>query len=367
MRIVVHCEDISPLSSGGVAGFATGISRGFARAIGAGNVTMLCSDTDFELWRKEVPEVKVSPRRSFSQGWLGKSFKSILRRFPISHEVRRMVREKQNRSSTDDVHYFPFHRGRVFGKNAFMTLHDMRVFDGAFADSPSARNIERNLKSCKGVFVSWRHPYQLVREQFPRGIDRVFEVPFPAMLPRGSEEYAGRGNFLLYPAATVPHKNHEVLLDYAVLPASMPVVCVGPENEPGFSEFRKRASRLDRIEFRGRVSPAELNLLYSECEAVVVPSRYEAASGPIIEAFVRGIPVIAADTPSLRAQMSQCGGDAPYFEPSSADSLAHAVGVLEQDRDFYEMSARIGGSWYDGLSWDQTAQTYIEIMSRELS
>jgi glycosyltransferase involved in cell wall biosynthesis len=120
----------------------------------------------------------------------------------------------------------------------------------------------------------------------------------------------------------------------------------------------------EKIDFRGMISPSELNKLYDECAALVMPTLHEAASGPVMEAFVRGVPVLCADIPSLRDQIEQSGGAVAWFDPMSVESLAWAVHTLKTDSERLIRGARRGGGWFAALSWPDTAERYCRVMDR---
>jgi glycosyltransferase involved in cell wall biosynthesis len=187
----------------------------------------------------------------------------------------------------------------------------------------------------------------------------------------GSQDTGSRAevdNFLFFPAATVSHKNHRVLIDYASLSGSRPVICVGPEVEPLHRELVElAAAKRANIRFLGRVSNDEMNQLYSTCWALVMPSKYEAASGPIMEAFARGVPVLAATTPALMSQVEQSGGAVCWFEADSAQSLDQAERELSRKYSAYEEGSWAGGRWYASLTWAGAANQYLSVMDQHLT
>ncbi|MHB1139332.1 MAG: glycosyltransferase, partial [Microthrixaceae bacterium] len=65
---------------------------------------------------------------------------------------------------------------------------------------------------------------------------------------------------------------------------------------------RDRIQALDltrRVVRTGRVPAEQLAALYADATAVVVPSRYEGFGLPVLEAMVRGCPVLAARAGAL--------------------------------------------------------------------
>lgn len=140
------------------------------------------------------------------------------------------------------------------------------------------------------VVVPWSPP--------PAPVGAAGEPSSPAVeLPTGP--------YLLYPAITYPHKNHLVLLDaFARVAGAEPSVTLVLTGGEGAAEQKvlDRIARPDlrgRVQRRGRVSAAELEALYRDASAVVVPSRYEGFGLPVLEALARDVPVVASSAGSL--------------------------------------------------------------------
>src|SRR4051794_31461888 len=87
-----------------------------------------------------------------------------------------------------------------------------------------------------------------------------------------------------------------------------------------------------RVRFLGRLDGREVDALISDALAVVLPSRwYENQPMIVLEAFARGVPVVASDiggTPELVRH----GADGLLFPPGDAAALADALRVLVDDR-----------------------------------
>lgn len=363
-----HLEDISPTTAGGVGSFAKQLLLGMAPRRNPDSLLAITAPNQGREWAdalegrvrvEELPRLLTMPEGGFTG-----TLRAQARRLPFVHGARAGLRAVSMKSDRRRVvaDYFPYHRSRAFGRHVFVTVHDLRVYDEQFIDLPSQGNIEENTRKASVVFCSWRHPSQQLLARFPEHAHKFREVPFPPMLPGGT---ASRrvGKYLLFPAATSPHKNHRLLLQYArACPEGPAVICVGPEVEPEASFLRAlaRESKVgSAFELRGLVSDEELDSLLSECLALVMPSRFEAASGPIMEAFARGIPVVSADIPPLRAQIEQSNGDAAWFDPMSVVSLAGAVDLLRGDYQRFEAASQRAGTWYKNLDWTATADAYL--------
>lgn len=119
------------------------------------------------------------------------------------------------------------------------------------------------------------------------------------------KKYSVFKKYLLYPAATWPHKNHiRLLAALKMVREKIPdinLICTGNKTDY-FPAIQKKIIELNlqySVKFLGIVSEDDLIGLYKNTELVVIPTLYEAGSGPLYEAMRYEIPVICANTTSL--------------------------------------------------------------------
>jgi glycosyltransferase involved in cell wall biosynthesis len=127
--------------------------------------------------------------------------------------------------------------------------------------------------------------------------------------------------FLFYPAYAWPHKNHFALFRALARMRdedglSVSLVCTGGESACAAELLSDRRALGSTRRCSGSViSPADLRAPFELCDGVVVPTLFEAASGPVWEAFVAGAPAACSNVTSLPAQVgdaaSLAGGAAP--------------------------------------------------------
>lgn len=168
--------------------------------------------------------------------------------------------------------------------------------------------------------------------------------------------------FVFYPAQTWPHKNHEALFEaLAALRVEaglvVPLVCSGHRNRY-HDRLQARAAALgiaDQIHFPGFVTAAELQCLYARCEAVVIPSLFEAASFPLWEAFLAGAPAACSNVTSLPAQ---AGDAALVFDPRDVRAIATAVARLWTDPRLRADLVQRGRANVARFSWGHTARMF---------
>ena len=168
--------------------------------------------------------------------------------------------------------------------------------------------------------------------------------------PGGTE----REPFLLYPARSWAHKNHDRLFEaFAELRRERPelrLVLTGGGHTDAVPEG---------VEVRGLVSEDELVGLYRRAAALVFPSLYEGFGQPPLEAMACGCPVACSNAASLPEIV---GNAASMFDPHDPRAIADAVrDVLAAPE---EWSAR-GLERARLFSWDATARAHDSVY-REL-
>ena len=171
------------------------------------------------------------------------------------------------------------------------------------------------------------------------GVQRVRSTPIghgskPAEAGAVRQRYGlGEGPYVVYPAITHPHKNHQLLLDVMARHWTDPalrLVLVGGagalESDVGRAIVELGLS--GRVVRPGRVPAADRDALITGATAVVFPSRYEGFGAPLIEAMALGTPVVCGDHPALR----EVAGSAAIVLPDDVDAWSGALEEVERRR-----------------------------------
>jgi glycosyltransferase involved in cell wall biosynthesis len=190
----------------------------------------------------------------------------------------------------------------------------------------------------------------------------VSAEPTPAKMEEVRRKHQLKEPFALYPAMTWPHKNHLALLEALALlrerhSLKVNLVCTGIQNS-FWPEIEARLSALslqDQVKFLGMISSEELRALYRLAQFVVVPTLFEAASGPLFEAWQEGTPVACSAVTSLPEQAADA---ALLFDPLSVEAIADAVARMATDGDLREERRRRGTRRLQDFSWERTAKAY---------
>ena len=135
-------------------------------------------------------------------------------------------------------------------------------------------------------------------------------------------------DYLLYPAATWKHKNHITLLEAIKRVRNegidIKLICTG--NKTDFFEIIKQKIEslelLPFVHFLGIVPEADLIGLYKNSALVVIPTLYEAGSGPLYEAMRYGAPVICSNVTSLPDTVSN---EDFIFDPNNLSDLVDKI------------------------------------------
>jgi glycosyltransferase involved in cell wall biosynthesis len=166
---------------------------------------------------------------------------------------------------------------------------------------------------------------------------RAYPVPTPEDIEQLRSRLSLPPSFLLYPAQTWPHKNHERLLEalarirdeHAV---TIPLVCPGRQTRD-YRRIRELVQDLDLTEttsFPGFVSDLDLRGLYELATALAFPSRFEGWGLPVCEAFDAGLPVASSTATGLPDVVADAG---LLFDPDDVGEMASQLHRLWVDAE----------------------------------
>lgn len=182
------------------------------------------------------------------------------------------------------------------------------------------------------------------------------------------EKYQLDMSFAFYPAMAWEHKNHIRLLEALALLRDrdgliIALVCTDCQSYfwPRIQECILRLSLQDQVKFLGLVTPEELRALYRLAQFVIVPTLFEAASGPLFEAWQEGTPVACSAVTSLP---EQAGDAALLFDPLSVEAVADAVAKMATNADLREDLRRRGAKRLQDFSWERTGKAYRAVYRR---
>ncbi|MDQ7857232.1 MAG: glycosyltransferase family 1 protein [Armatimonadota bacterium] len=197
---------------------------------------------------------------------------------------------------------------------------------------------------------------------------QVHRPPTDEDLAEARGTYGLTEPFAFYPSVTWPHKNHLRLLEALARlrdreQLRVRLVCTGFKNDHWpVIERRIEALRLGgQVQFLGVVPALHLRALYRLAQFVVIPTLFEAASGPLMEAWEDGAPVACSNVTSLPEQAADA---ALLFDPLSVDVIARAVARMATDPGLRADLVRRGARRLRDFSWERTAKAYRAVYRR---
>lgn len=199
------------------------------------------------------------------------------------------------------------------------------------------------------VIVSYDHVKQDLLKYFKTKQEKINVCPVPlnddwmtksaTSIELLREKYNLPDVYIMTPAATWEHKNHIAVLEALNLlrGESFKVFWIATGNKTPFykviSEKIKSMSLEDQVLFTGIVSDSDLKGLYQNASLVVIPTLYEAGSGPLFEAMRYNKPVVCSNVTSLPESI---GNSEFVFNPLNIMELAGLIKRALTDMEFIE-------------------------------
>jgi glycosyltransferase involved in cell wall biosynthesis len=198
---------------------------------------------------------------------------------------------------------------------------------------------------------------------------QAYPDPSSETLAAVQKKYSMELPFALYPAMTWEHKNHLRLLEALAylrdrIGLMVRLICTGKRIPYFWPRIEERLNALklgDQVRFLDMVFPADLRAIYRMAQFVVVPTLFEAASGPVAEAWQDGVPVTCSTVTSLP---EQAGNAALLFDPFSVEAIADAVRRMATDEQLRTELVRKGKRRLKDFSWERTAKAYRALYRR---
>ncbi len=247
------------------------------------------------------------------------------------------------------VPHYPFPLALLEPKNrsvlAFSTVHDtLHLQQQSLSDQSRARQMYArtmlNLdgRKCRRIFTPSQVTATSLVEAVPSA--KVMVTPIPVedvwFTPVDPGLSPVRSRYILYVGNAKRHKNLPLLLNvYAEIAAEIPqdLVIAG-----GGQTLRTQDERVgslaaqdtDRIKILGRLDFEALRSLVAGADLLIMPSLWEGAGLPPLEAMASGTAVLSSSIPVLR---ETCGDGADYFDPYDQRELAALLRTYCRDDD----------------------------------
>ena len=249
------------------------------------------------------------------------------------------------------VQYSPLYMTKV---PVIITMHDLQEYH--FPQYFSLRErIGRKIKNKMAIndsdhiIVSFNHVRNDIINFFKVKDEKVSVCPPPfaenwflekkeTEWKETAKKYALKNKFLLYPAATWQHKNHLKLLEAfkSIRDEGLEyeLICTGNKTEFYNKIIRLHIEQLEltgAVHFPGIVPEEDLISFYKNTSLVVIPTLYEAGSGPLYEAMRYRVPVICSNVTSLPDTMKN---EEFLFNPNDVNEMTEKIKMILTDDNF---------------------------------
>jgi glycosyltransferase involved in cell wall biosynthesis len=203
----------------------------------------------------------------------------------------------------------------------------------------------------------------------PYGIDFSLFSPEPGPADSAIMERFGlrHKRFVIYPANTWYHKNHQGLIRVwkgllSQLPGDIWLVLCGQIFDPLAAKSELGKYRIMHIGF---VQQSELSALYRRSHAMVFPSFFEGFGAPPLEAMACGAVVISSRKASLAEVLPPAYP--LHFDPENLEEMTVTILRGCIDEDTRNKAVITGNAFCRNFTWQETARKHIDFFDMLLN
>jgi glycosyltransferase involved in cell wall biosynthesis len=175
--------------------------------------------------------------------------------------------------------------------------------------------------------------------------------------------------YLFYPAAFRSYKNHAVLIHALRLLRDkhqvhdLDLVFTGIHSVPqGLRRTIGECGLQDRVHVLGCVNRTELDLLYRNALATILPTLYEEICFPVYEALQRGCPVALSRIPALVEQYQAIHDVLLYFDPNDPEDVTRIILKIREEREQIRARQQAAAPLLWERTWQDAAGDWLKVL-----
>ena len=228
-----------------------------------------------------------------------------------------------------------------------------------FGEYASVRFADRTISVSESLVPYYSEKYKNAIYFIPNGVKKAEYVPV-----RVIEEKHGlkKDEYILFLARIVPEKGLHYLIDaFRSIDTSKKLVIAGgsSHSDDYMESLIRQASDDERMIFTGFVKGRELEELYANCYAYVLPSDVEGMPISLLEAMSSGACCLVSDIPENLSVIKKYG---IHFKKSNVEDLKDKLKfLLSNDLLRIEMGIKAKQYVNDAYNWDTVAKQTLAV------
>ena len=141
------------------------------------------------------------------------------------------------------------------------------------------------------------------------------------------------------------------------------VVGTGPL-ENALRSLANELNLATKVIFTGHASPQDMPQILYQADILILPSHHEGRPNVVLETMAAGLPVIGTDIDGIR-ELVQNYETGILFKDNDMSSLVEAITYFIDNPDKVKAMGEAGREWIisQGLTWDNTAQKYLDLFT----
>lgn len=175
---------------------------------------------------------------------------------------------------------------------------------------------------------------------------------------------------LLYLSHYYPHKNFDILIPFAERIKESNsrftiIVTISKDQHPGAENFLNLVRQKNLEEIVINIGPVEINQidsLYQNCEALLMPTILESYGLTYVEAMNHRLPILTSDMDFAHAV---CKDAAYFFNPNDATSLFNQANKLFEKPENINKLIDAGQVILNNIpTWKEVADRYLNLLTK---